>query len=77
MVIQVTDKSGKPFVGKLPKDITLIPSENIISLSPQVIRLTNSDGKAIVLISADQAGTTSLIASYNMKTLSKMNITVK
>lgn len=77
LVIKVTDKNGKPFVGKLPKDVTLIPSENIISLSPQVIRLTNSEGKAVILISANQAGTTSLVASYNMKTLSKMNITVK
>ena len=53
IVILITDKNGKPFVGMLPKEVTLIPSVNNISLSPQVIRLTNSDGKAIVLMSAN------------------------
>lgn len=78
LVIQVTDKAtGKPYVGMLPKEISLVLSENILTLSPQIIRLTNSDGKALVLISADRIGSTSLVVSYNMKTLSKMTVTVK
>ncbi|MBP6911286.1 hypothetical protein KBC03_06955 [Patescibacteria group bacterium] len=53
IVISVTDKNGKPYVGALPKDLTLVPSENIVTLSPQVIRLTDGHGKAVVLVSAD------------------------
>lgn len=77
IIISITDKDGKPFVGMLPKEITLIPSVSNITLSPQVIRLTNSDGKALVLISANSAGKTSIVVSYNMKTISKIDLTVQ
>lgn len=77
IVISVTDKNGKPYVGALPKDLTLIPSENIVTLSPQVVRLTNNEGKAVVLVSADVAGSADLVISYNMKSLAKIAIKVQ
>ena|GEM_PF-4232291 len=56
LVIKITNKAtGKPFVGMLPEDLTIIPSQSLLTLSPQVVRLTNSEGKANVLISADKA----------------------
>lgn len=77
LVITITDKNGKPYMGMLPKEITLIPSENIVTLSPQVVRLTNSDGKAIILMSADKVGSTTIIVSYNMKTIGKINANIQ
>lgn len=78
LILLVKDKTtGKPYVGMLPKDVTIIPSNMILTLSPQVIRITNYEGKAIILISADKAGTTDLIISYNMKSLANIPVTIK
>lgn len=77
IIITITDKNGKPYAGVLPKDITLIASENLMTLSPQVVRLTNSEGKAVILISADKAGKTDLIVSYNMKSVAKISINIQ
>ncbi len=77
LVVSVTDKDGKPYAGVLPKEITIMPSQSLFTISPQVIRLTNSDGKAIALISADKEGTSDIVISYNMKAIAKISVTVK
>ncbi len=78
LVVTVTDKNtGAPYVGMLPKEITIIPSEALFTLSPQVIRLTNSEGKALVLMSANRAGTSDLVIFYNMKSFAKIAVSVK
>lgn len=44
LVITITDKAtGKPFVGMLPKEITIIPTQALMTLSPQVVRITNNE----------------------------------
>lgn len=78
LVLTITDKNtGKPFAGMLPKEITVIPTQSILTLSPQVIRLTNNEGKAVILISADRSGSTDLIVSYNMKSVAKISVSVR
>lgn len=77
LVISITDKNGKPYVGMLPKELTIIPSESLFTISPQVVRLTDSQGKAVVLLSADRTGTSDLIVSYNMKSVAKITVTVR
>lgn len=77
IIVTITDKNGKPYSGVLPKDLTLIPSAGIVTLSPQVVRLTNSEGKAVVLMSADKAGKTDIVVSYNMKSVAKISLSVQ
>ena len=78
LVITITDKTtGKPFVGMLPKEITIMPSQSLFTISPQVVRLTNSEGKSVSLISADKAGSSDFIILYNMKSVAKISVTVR
>lgn len=77
LIITIADKAtGKPFVGMLPKEITIIPTQALMTLSPQVVRITNSEGKAIILINATKAGSTDMVISYNMKSIAKISVKI-
>lgn len=75
MAITITDANWKPFVGLLQEEISIMPSQQIIDISPRIIRYASE--KTILLMYAKGKGTTDLVVSYGNTVLWIIVLTIK